>query len=343
MYAKLTYLLTFLACATCLLSSCSSDTPDVPAAGKGSEVSFDVSDITRASVTTSFNQFAVYGDRKSSESPESDQTVIFNKTEVNYKDGGWSYEGVQYWIPKNEHSFVAISPVSALETSGNPQYSNSRLSFTYIIPTTENKVSAHSDVADILAATHRRLHNDGDTNTTTTFRFAHVMSLINLAPALDDNVMNPDEYIQIHKMELSGFKTKADFSIVPAQRQSASPTDDRVIEITGQERDGTLTIDFATPVKVANDRKNVSLFDANNAIIMLPQNFSADSEAKIIIHYTANNDESMKQGTLPLKNQKWESGKSYTYRFTISRTGLRPDETTISNWDVLNVGNIDAH
>lgn len=344
MYAKLTYILSLAACAACLLSSCSSDSPDVPGGGKSSEVSFDVSDLTRASVTTSFTQFAVYGDLKPSESIDVDQKTIFNKTEVNYKDGIWGYEGVQYWIPEHEHSFVAVSPVSALETAGIPQYSNSRLSFTYIIPTAaDNRVASHGDVKDIIVATHRRLHHDGDINTTATFRFGHIMALVNLAPSLNDNVMSTEEYIRIHKIELSGFKTKATFSILPASRQSASPTDDRVIDITAQEREGTLAIEFNEPVKVSNDRENVSLLDANDAIIMLPQAFASDSDAKIIISYTVNDDDSMKQGTLPLMSQKWDSGKSYTYRFTISRTGLHAEETTITDWEVLNVGNIDAH
>lgn len=336
--------LSLLSSAVIFVTACSSDTPDNEGVGSGSEMSFAVAELSRASVTSSFNKFALYGDKKFPVDNNTVSTGIFNKTEVEYKDGTWGYEGTQYWFPGHEHSFVAISPVSALETSGAPQYSNSRLSFTYIIPTTsDNVVTKHSDVADIVASTHRRLHKQNDSNTTVTFRFGHIMSLINLSPALDDNIMAKEEYIEIIRLELLGFKTKAIFDILPAPRQTNSQTDDRVIDVYGQEKEGSMSIVFSEPVKIANDCKNVNLFESNDAIIMLPQSFSAGSDARITLYYTINGDSSVKQILLSLTGKAWESGKSYIYRFTLNRTGLISETTTISDWDEMNVGNIDAH
>ncbi|MDE7414685.1 MAG: fimbrillin family protein [Muribaculaceae bacterium] len=346
MDAKLTYLqlLSCMACVACTLSSCSADTPEQTETGKGYEMSFDVSGLSRGSVTTSFNEFAVYGDSKSMEDLNSDHKILFNKTVVKYKDGSWSYDGTQYWLPGNEHSFIAISPVSAVENANTLQYLNSQLSFTYNIPTVENnRVIKHDDIADIVVSTHRRLYNDGDTNARTTFNFGHVMSLINIAPAFDDNIMNKEEYISIVRLELSGFKTKASFNITPAPRQSNTQTDDRIIEVTGQEKDGTLTVEFDDPVKVANDRKNVNLFDNNDALIMLPQAFASDSDARIVLSYRINDEASLKQITLPLTRKQWDSGKSYTYKFTFNRIGMLSESTSITEWDVSDVGNIDAH
>lgn len=344
MYAKLTYI---LICIACLASACNSDTPDDVVLAKGAELSFDVSNLSRASVTTSFNQFAVYGDINHPADDVRPPVVLFDKTEVNYKDGGWSYEGTQYWVPKYEHSFVAISPLSVLET-GNPQYLNSKLSFTYTIPTTDGTLSKNSDVSDIIAATHRRLYEmDDDEFVTTarskvTFKFSHILSLINFAPSLDDNIMKNDEFILFRKMELSGFKTKADFSILPATRQSNSQTDDMVVNINGHEATGNLTLEFPEPVKVLNNRQSVSLLDSNDAVIMIPQAFDADSDANIILSYTINDDPEVKQLILPLNNQKWDSGKSYTYKFAISRNGAYFNTTTITDWDVVDAGNINA-
>lgn len=343
MDAKLTYLF-FLSFAACLVSSCSSDAPENVEGSKGSEITFAVAELSRASVTTSFNKFALYGDMKFPVDATGVPSGVFNKTEVEYKDGSWYYDGIQYWYPRHEHSFIAISPVSALETSGTPQYLNSQLSFTYIIPTTSgNEVANYSDVADIMAATHRRLQDKDVTNTTVTFRFSHIMSLINISPALDDNLMAPDEYMKIHRLELSGFKTKAMFNILPASRQSNNQTDDRVIDIAGHDMAGKLTIDFTEPIKVTNDRKNVSLFDNDDAIIMLPQTFGADSDARIIVYYTINDESTEKQLLLSLKGKTWESGKSYNYRFILNRRGLISETTAITDWDEMNVGNIDAH
>lgn len=341
MNTKLTYLL-FLSFVGCLAASCTSDAPEHEDVSKGSEMSFEVSGLSRA-VTTSFNEFALYGDLKNlADENNYSPIAIFENTEVRYDGTAWTYDKTQYWIPGCDHSFVAVNPLSVLNAANNPSYSNSQLSFTYTIPTTSGALNK-DDVADIITATHRRLFQKTDIDNTVTLKFSHIMAKINIAPALNDNVMSPDGFIGIHKLELSGFNTKASFSILPASRQSNDRTDDRIVEISRQEGEGSLTIDFTEPFKVLNNRDNVSIFDDKDAIIMIPQTFAADSEAKIILSYTVNDNPEMKHITLPLMTQKWESGKSYAYRFTLDRTGLLFDSTAITDWDQMNVGNIDAH
>lgn len=344
MDSKLTYLY-LLSFVACLLSSCSSDAPD-NVDPKGSEMSFTVSELSRAAVTTTINipgsKFAVYGDRKFPVDNNTEPSVIFNKTEVEYINNSWSYNNPQYWFPNNEHSFVAVYPVSVLDTDNKPQYSNSKLSFTYTLPTSDGINVKPNDVTDILAATHRRLYYQGD-GIPVSLRFSHLLSLINIAPALDDNLMDMEAYIQFHKLELTGLKTKATFNILPAQRLSNNQTDDRVIDVSGHEGEGNLTIEFNEPKKIMNRRDNVKLFDDNDAIIMLPQIFGSDTQTKLVLTYTLNNDTQTKQLSIPLDLLGWESGKSYTYRFTIGRNGPHFDTTTITSWEMLNVGNVDAN
>lgn len=351
MYANLKYLYSIPVFIACLLSSCTSDNSADVEFSKGSEVSFDVLSMSRASATPTFTEFAVYGDMKFPVDKNTAPTVVFNKTIVKYSKkegetvGKWLYDGVQYWFPNHEHTFIAVTPLSALESSAtSPRYSDSELSFTYQLPTTsDNELTDKSKVNDILAATHRRLYSEDDGNATTVFSFGHIMSLVNLAPAFNDNLLTKDDCIKFRKLELSGFNTKAAFTIQPAPRLTNTQTDDMVIDVAGQEGEGKLTVEFANPVIVANTQNNVALFDGNDAIIMLPQAFAADSEAKIILSYTINDDALVKQVTLPLMNQQWESGKSYIYRFTIDRTGAHFQNTTISDWEAMSVGNIDAH
>lgn len=340
MHAKLNYLYLLLIFAGCLASSCTSDSPE-DVVGNGSEVKFTVSDLSRASVKTSINQFAVYGDMKSVDY-NTEPYVVFDKTEVQYRENNWSYNGIQYWFPRHEYSFVAIHPISVLGNDNTPDYSDSELSFTYTLPVSDgNKVIAN-DVSDILGATHRRYYGEG-ASLPVSFTFSHLMSLINVAPALDDNVMAPDAYLQVRKLELTGLKSKATFSILPAPRLSNNQTDDRVIEVTGQEGEANLAIEFATPKKIMNHGGNVRLFDANDAIIMLPQTFTADSQSQIILTYTINDGTETKEMSSPLKLLVWESGKSYTYKLTLDRTGLIFGTTTITNWSEANAGNIEAH
>lgn len=342
MDAKLLYLniLTILAF---LFASCSSEEPR-EGAGKGAEVTFEVDNGSRAAVTSDINtlgsRFAVFGDRTHVES-QSGPVAIFNKTIVEYKNEGWCYEGTQYWFPGHEHSFVAIYPLSALDAD-DLLYADSRLSFSYQMPLSGGNSVKQEDVSDIITATHRRLHKDGDAVTPISFRFTHLLSLINLYPALDDNYMDEGEYFLFHKLEFSGFKSKGKFSIVPAQRQSNNQTSDYVVEVSDQKEEGALAVTFSEPVKVSNDRVNKPLFDAKDAIIMIPQSFASDSEAKIILTYSINNNPEIKYITLPLKGKNLETGKSYNLKFTISRTGLLFESMDIKNWEVVSAGNVNA-
>lgn len=323
----------FLSCLACLMPSCNSDTPDDVFPSRGAEMSFNVSDLSRASVTSSIDKFAIYGDMKIGNGNASLPNVVFRNAEVVYSDGDWRYEGTQYWFPKYEHSFVAISPVSVLATDPVPEYSYSKLSFTYEIPAPGGILSSNDDVTDILISTHRRYYeSEESTDNKITFTFGHVLSLINIAPAFYDNTLDSHAYIEFHRLEFSGVGTKARFDIEPASILSNNQTDDRTVDITGQE-DGNLTIELTTPVQVYNTAETVRLFPDNDAIIMLPKDFTGDTDAHITVFYTINGDDTINQVVLPLNNLKWESGNSYTYKFKIERTGLIVGDWEINSWN----------
>lgn len=334
-----------------LLVSCSSDGPDTSSC----EMKFDIYSLTSRSVTNISNitekPFAIFGDMIPSESADnpSARTVVYNNIPITYINSAWTAPVRQYWFNNHIHSFVAVHPASIFaESSAATDYQNSRLSFTYTLP------SDHKQTTDILSATHRRMYIDNrefDSNgqipgtgaDIVFLRFAHLLSQINLVPALVDNIMDDDSYIEFRSLELSGYKTKATFDIFPATLLTAAQTDDNEINVSSHAGEGSLKIDFPTPVKIVNHQPGAPLFSADEALIMLPQSFTADSGADIVLTYTINNDPTIKTVTLPLSNQQWASGKSYTYRFTIDRTGPHFGSTSITDWDVLNVGNIDVH
>lgn len=331
-----------------IVSSCSSDASSEEALVQGSAVTFEVSNETRASVTSTSDinsagsRFIVFGDMKFPEGSNKDLLVLLNNAVVEYKNGRWVYDGTRYWIHECEHSFVAIHPASVIETH-EAEYSNSKVSFTYEIPSTGDDNVSKEAVTDIVAATHRRHYHSDDPVNAVSFRFGHLLSLINLAAVFDDNVMDEAAHIEFHELELSRFNKKAYFELIPSALQSNRETDDRDINVTSQSGVGNMTVKFATPIKVENNRTSVKLFADNDAIVMLPQTFSSASEAKIVLTYTINGDPARKRVTLPLKNVEWAIGKSYTYRFTINRKGLVVTNTVISDWDKMDAGNFDVH
>lgn len=343
MYCKLTYIFIIIAF---LATSCVSEGVGEVSPSTGGEMTFDVAAISRGSVTTDINKFLVFGDMKSMSSESPKTIVIFNQTDVEYKNDSWCYEGTQYWIPNYEHSFVAIHPGKVFEQDNQAQYLNSKLSFNYSIPATDGKLSGTEDISDLLVATYRKVYEDTESvsalENQITFSFSHLFSLINLAPALEDNVLSSEDYIEIRTIEISGVKTKAQINVVPASTGYGNETDDMEYEVNVQGEDDSVVIDFSTPVKIENNSVNVSLFDADNALIMLPQTFPVDSEAEIIISYSVSQSGDTKQVSLPLSNLKWESGKSYSYKFTIGETGIIFKDFEIVPWDVVLGGDIIA-
>lgn len=329
MYAKLTYLLT---CIAFLVSSCATDDMIPP---KGAEMLFTVSDLSRGSVTSSIDHFVVYGDVKPATSESSAPVALFSNTKVEYVDGSWQYDGTQYWMPGCEHSFVAVYPQSVFGAGNTPHYSNSLLSFEYAIPAPDGILSSNSDVADILVATHRRYYEGGNESADRiSLSFSHILSLINIAPAFIDNGMSSDDYILVHQLELTGIKTKAKFNIRPAARLTGSQTDDMSVDVSALD-EGNLAIAFRRPVKIGNYAENVSLFADDDALIMLPQDMAADSNATLRLTYTTNEDQSKQTVSIPLSDQKWVSGNRYLYKFTIERTGVIFGNCEINPWNVV--------
>lgn len=335
MHLKLIYLLLAIAL---MASSCNTDTCDDIEPAAGVELSFNVSGVSRADNPAPFTRFFVYGDIRSLTSGASNAVILFNGTNVEYANGSWDYEGTQYWIPKREHSFVAVTPISVLGAANSPRYSDSQLSFDYTMPLGDDNLLTPGDVVDILGSTHRRYYDDNIATKAVedkiTFTFSHLMTKINFAPAFDDTSLAADAYILFHDMEFSGVDTKARFEILPAARLSNNQTNDMVIDITSAEK-GKFVIKFTTPVKVENNATHVSLFTDNNAIRTLPQEFSAASDAKITFSYTISGEDTVRQVSIPLNNQKWLSGNSYAYRFTLERMQLKLDKCEINPWNIM--------
>lgn len=337
MNSKILYLLISIAC---LASSCNTDSTDDITSTAGMEMAFDVTSISRASDEPPINQFVVYGDAIFTQDGGgvSSPIGIFNRTLVEYKDGSWSYEGTQYWMPKHEHSFVAVAPESALSPANNPRYENSHLTFTYSLPINGGRISSTADIADILIATHRRVYTENASASALdrliSLRFGHILSQINLAPAYNNNITSEDDYITVHELEFNGVKTNGTFDISPAPRQSNSQTDDKVLEINVQD-EGNFTLKLPTPIKIGNNATNVSLFADGEALIMLPQTFEPDSEAKITLLFTINEENEIKQVSMPLSNVIWNNGNSYVYKFTIERTGITINSCEITPWNEI--------
>ena len=321
------------------VSSCTSD-PDEPDYGTGEEMTFDVATATasRASVntgTSSFNNksFKLFGNLNTAKvyiNGEYFEGIrrIFDGTEVKYASSKCNYGTTQYWLMGQEYWFVAIFPYSPQGVT-DMTYDDSKLSFTYTLPSDLN------DAVDLLAATDRRKFHLG-ISSTVSFKFQHLLSQINIEAALDEDLMydddddyrvsDPDyrdEYIEFQRVEICGSKTAAIFTIEPEATLSSNPATTGIVDTKPIDSgaDSKLSKPFFEATKIiTNNNKHVTFFSNTDALLIMPQEFASDSEAKMVLTYTVNgNTERERQIELPLAGFKWEAGKTYTYKFTVSK------------------------
>lgn len=346
----------WMACAT----SCKSESE--PVFESGEELEFEVAEAaSRGSLTTNSNlprlPFSLFGDVYRTGEYYQGIKVIFNGDEVKYENNKWSYGAPIYWLMGQEHSFVALHPsTDTMQGLTDLTYSDSKVSFTYTIPVT-NGIIDYKEVKDMLVATHRRKYNF-DTAGAVKFGFRHILSRINIAPALDEALMyedesatdksnhpyNKDEYISFHKIEIFGLRTQASFSFIPTQIQDTGQTDDiiKTYEVNDNSvADAVLT--FSVPKKVTNNKTNTNICDDTDALFVLPQSINKDT--KMILYYTVNDDNPMRTITFSLSDlpiNEWEAGKYYTYMFTIEKAYTGQIKDGSLKWILTDISDINA-
>ena len=326
---------------TCAVS-CTSVPDDLET---GTEMEFDVTEVagSRASITTTAtlkNQpFMLFGDLYRTGEFYAGRKELFFKQLVEFKNYKWDYGTPLYWLMGQEHTFVAIHPyLDSNPEISDLEYSDSKVSFIYTLP------ESLDNVTDILVAAHRRKYNI-DCEAAVRFKFNHLLSCINIMPALDEVLMyedetekdeypyNKDEYILFQKIELIGIKTRAAFSFTPEPLSGATSTDE--CKVTYEIKDGlyNYTFDYSKkPVAVTNNKENVSVFDNDKAVLIMPQSFADDSTSEIRLYYSVNDDHVLRKITIPLKGVTWKVGTNYTYKFTVEKayTGqIKPGSFTI--------------
>lgn len=352
---------------TCVATSCTSDM-EPESLECGDELRVEVNDVaSRSIITTNSNltkqPFALFGDMYRTGEYYPGLKIIFSGRKVTYKNEKWDYGTPIYWLMGQEHSFVAIHPYLDADLGITDwSYSDSQLSFTYTVPKNENDVTDYDKVKDILYATHRRKY-DTEHAGAIKFEFRHLMSQINIEPALNEVLMYPDEtntdenpynkaeYIQIKKFELFGLKTTASFTFKPSPFETSEQFQTDACLVTYKVDDNSMShavMSFVGEKQVTNNNENVNICNNDDTLLVLPQEI--DKDAKIVLYYTVNGDHTtddvIRRVIFPLSGlpiKKWEAGKIYTYKFTIEKAYTSQIKEGSIKWEVRdrNIPNTD--
>lgn len=312
-------------CLTVVLCvSCQSE----PAPNGSEEIHFAVGDVSRATSTDISTMteapFAVFSDMYSP--TFSSLTVIHDCTPVNYVKGSWQYTGTQYWFPQHEHSFVAVHPASVVAAAGNPQYNNSRLSFSYTYP------QDYRSATDILVSTYRRYYDENPDRKVlpVSFRFHHILSQLEPVVTLTDPSHEP-ETVVITRMVFKNVNTSGNYTVAPASLlANRTQTDDSADEgwsFTEKDR-GDVTITFAEtgsnlPNRVTPDETPHPILADNDHLMLLP--VAKGNPVELVItykHYSGSEDpeETTVKETF---TQGWEAGKRYVLSLSMIRGAMQ--------------------
>ncbi|MDE7379032.1 MAG: fimbrillin family protein [Paraprevotella sp.] len=326
-YIKKTVFVCLMTAATCAFYACTSDSPDLVSPEDYHEMRFVAADVSR-SIVSGINYagscFALFGDMKhSGDSP----VEIFHNTEVKYDGSAWNYAGTQYWFPNHEHSFVALypypdqsDPISSDSVYNDLVYRNSKLSFKYSLPLSDNQSTDQnkkgidpSKLTDIIVATHRRMYYEGSSNLSApvSLKFFHILSMIDFRLKND----NFADALRVTKIELEEIDRTGAFSITPASLSSGAQTSDYNCYWTDISNRGTVTANIDAYISRNED---LSIFADDEALLMIPQ---PDNKGVIVkITYTIINDnKDDKEVTLIVETPigGWEMGKRYIYAVNV--------------------------
>lgn len=179
------------ALALLTLASCASE--ETVEAPKGNAIDFGkafINNSTRGGeeITldklTSFNVYGYMGDMSG---------VIFNNQLVNFAEGKWTYDAIQYWTPGKNYAFAAIAPMTGV---------------TFTPPTTFPTSGEFGTIAyntngtnDLIYAAQYATGKESG-NTTVDFTFNHLLSRVKLT--FNNKMTNPQGSMTISNVKISG-------------------------------------------------------------------------------------------------------------------------------------------
>lgn len=309
------------------MAACTQSEPDSPAQSGAME--FDVAGLSRAQSTTANTitnlPFAVYGDMAFAS-----KTVVFNGSPVTYSSSkGWTYADRQYWMPKHEHSFVALHPYgSPLITDDS--YSDSRLEFTYTYP------DDYRQASDALIAAHRRKIGDDPTGKPdpVRFSFAHILTNVNVMVAYKATSTGPTS-ITVDGLTFKNIPMQSTYAVTPAPLAGGGSSTGDWTNDEGTQRGWTvkrrddlkIAFDGQSPRTVQTNEGEFPLFSERDALLLLPNPGTAPAELELN-YTTSQGDKESVSADIP---RGWNPGTSLTLSLKIDN-GVVQFSITVEDW-----------
>ncbi len=256
---------------------------------------------TRGAVTTTSNlsSFYVTATRTTNDDDLATTAPNFiNDDEVTKSSNKWQTATTYLWPGNDDHlSFYAYSP-KGTGTNGptlkTGQAGDQVISYTVPEDPTEQ--------VDLITAFNKNLKNTVKGTQDVPLTFNHALTAINFVVAKD---LIPGT---IKSVAVSGVCMHGEYTI--GADGTAGTWDTTVSSPSG------FTVTLGTEF-TGGSADDIALNAAEQTFMMIPQSFGSDSEAKITLVF--NDGERDYTLDVPLKNTKWEAGKTVTYKISSSK------------------------
>ena len=333
-----------------MMVSCSSEDSEPTCAGS-EEVVFVTPEPTRAGVTTTANltakPFTVYGDM-SLAGGEGDLTVLMNGSQATYNtsEKKWNYGTTLYWFPNHVHSFVALHPIEAINstrTVTDVKYDDGRLSFNYTHPSDYKKAS------DLLVATHRRQYVQelGKRAEPVSLTFGHILSVLDIQIRYCEELAynNWNNRIEVTEIVLDGINVSGTYNVRPNdlnETNASSGTDAHDGSGWSNLKTGSSAFrgDTYNEWNTGHINQEVTqtpvfkpVFKNTDAFIVLPKasgNVTLTMTFRLYVNGTYAADHTL---STVLENAEWGAGQKITYSLQVKVGEILQGGCKIEEWN----------
>lgn len=265
---------------------------------------------TNESFLQAGNTFRVWGSYSSRTNVAFKPTEVFGGVDVKRTtDGAWSYDNPRYWLPGFRYDFRAIHPATLADhvTYHIGESGNDTPTFTL---TDYDVRQGH----DILYAAPAPVNAANGPMPAVALDFKHILSRVTFVGRSDEQHLGTGRRVIIDSARLYGIYTTGNWN-----GQTSADASLGSWTSTGQLLGEVSNDYYATSVELKTDGTN--LFTDESALFFLPQSLE-NAVLAITYHYNYSDADQPLQfnGSVRLSEltEKWESGKSYRYPFTIS-------------------------
>ena len=274
----------------------------------GDEISFEspilapnvkaVNEFTAFGTTDDFGVWAKVTDDAWDEDDWSALPTHMNHVQITNQAGTWkAATGSYFWLKQDYLNFVAYAPYTGVAAKASLSEDSGIAITGYDVSTTA------ANQKDLLVSDRVADKQNGPV----AIAFDHVLSSINFVVT---NTTKGSTFtvkdISIYNVANTGNYSQG----LTAETHEADHTwDDQSGKVTYNAFSGTIELAYTTEsapsVKVAAEENTT-------ALILLPQDFGAESTAKIVVTYSQPNSADA-TATYNLKNSSWAPGTRYTY------------------------------